>query len=124
MGDKGIESKNSKNPPPRPHQILRLDLTGPHIPILRALLDILHQLLLLILQLHTLTIEFSLRLLQRALVFSEPFCWGHSFAKGPFYYLRVKEVGLYKISEGAGYGERLEGLGRKGGVERTFMVDD
>lgn len=37
--------------PPRPHQVLCLDLAGPHLSILGALLDVLHQLLLLILKL-------------------------------------------------------------------------
>ena len=48
--------------PPCPHEVLRLDLTRPHLPILRALLDILHELLLLVLELHPLSVQLPLRL--------------------------------------------------------------
>ena len=46
-----------------------------HLAIFGALLDILHQLLLLSLQLCSLPIKLPLRLLQTSLVLSQSLCW-------------------------------------------------
>ena len=79
--------------PPRPHQILGLDFTCAHIAILRALLDVLHQLLLLVFQLHAFPVQLPLCLFERALVFAEAFCGCHTFAERPFYYLDFVNFG-------------------------------
>lgn len=50
-------------------EVLGLDLTSADLAVLCALLDVGHELLLLVLQLDALAIEFSLRLLERSLVF-------------------------------------------------------
>ena len=49
--------------PPRSNQVLCLDFTGSHLSILRALLYILDEFLLLVLELYSLAVKFSLRLL-------------------------------------------------------------
>jgi hypothetical protein len=72
------------NIPPRPNQILGLDLTSSHLSILRTLLDLSNQLLLLILQLHSLTIKFSLGLLERSLVLAQTLGGGHALSERPF----------------------------------------
>lgn len=71
--------------PSGPDQVLGLDFERSHLTILGALLDILHQLLLLILQLYPLTIQLALRLLKSSLMFSQSLGRRHSLAKGPFY---------------------------------------
>lgn len=70
--------------PPRSNQILGLDFASPHLPILRALLDVLDELLLLILKLDSFAVELALGFFEGALVFPKAFLWGHPFAKGPF----------------------------------------
>lgn len=69
------------------NKILCLHFHRAHLSILGVLLDILDELLFLNLELRSLSIEFTLRLLQSALVFPQPLCGRHALAKRPFYYL-------------------------------------
>lgn len=74
--------------PSRPDQIFCLDLTGAHLPILGTLLDFLHQLLLLVLELHALTVKFPLGLLEGSLVFPQSLLGCHALPECPFDDLR------------------------------------
>jgi hypothetical protein len=74
--------------PPRPDEILGLDLYGSHLPIFGAFLDVLHELLLLVLQLDPLPVQFALGLLECSLMLSKPFCRGHALSESPFYDLK------------------------------------
>lgn len=76
-------------PPPRPHKVLRLYSQWPHLSVLCALLYILHQLLLLVLELDALSVEFPLRFLEGTLVLAQPLGWRHALAKGPFHDLQT-----------------------------------
>ncbi len=73
-----------RNIPPRSHQVLGLNLTGTNLSILGALFDILHQLLFLIFELDPFSVELSLCLFQRALMFPQPLGRGHALAECPF----------------------------------------
>lgn len=83
-------SKRPLNPalplhsPPRPDQVLGLDLAGADLAILGTLLDVLHQLLLLILQLDPFAIQFPLGSLQGSLVLAQTLRGRQPFPKGPF----------------------------------------
>ena len=79
-----FEEKFSQRIPPRPHKVLGLYLASAHLSILRALLNVLHELLLLVFELDPFAIEFSLGFFQGALMFAEAFLRGHAFAEGPF----------------------------------------
>ena len=70
--------------PSCPHQILGLDFTRAHLPILGALFDILYQPLLLVLQFDPLTVELTLSLLECSLVFTQPLARCEALPKGPF----------------------------------------
>jgi hypothetical protein len=98
----------SGNTPPRPHQVLGLDAQRPHLAILCALLDVGHELLLLVLELDALAVQFTLCLLEGALVLAQTLCRRHALAKRP----------LDKLGQG-----QRPGAGREGGAgRRTFMV--
>jgi len=86
-----------------------LYLARPHLPILGRLLDVGHQLLLLVLELDALAVELALGFLEGALVFAEAFLGGHAFAEGPFYYLG--DVSVWK------------GVWMRAGGVHTFMAD-
>ena len=72
------------NAPPRSNQILRLDLASPHLPILGALLDVLDEFLLLVLELYPFAVELALGFFKGTLVFSQALCRGHTFTESPF----------------------------------------
>jgi hypothetical protein len=55
------------------------------LSIFGTFLDVLHELLLLVLQLDSLPIQFALGLLECPLMLSKPFCWGHALSESPFY---------------------------------------
>ena len=73
-----------KEVPSCSNQVFGLDLTGTHLSIFGALLDILYQLFFLVLKLYSLAIELPLGFFKRALVFTEAFLGGHTFSEGPF----------------------------------------
>lgn len=72
------------NRPPCANQVFGLDLAGPHLAVLGALLDILHQFLLLVLQLHSFAVQLALCAVEGALVFAQTLRWRHAFAERPF----------------------------------------
>lgn len=73
-----------RHEPSGPNEILSLDLARSDLAILGALLDILHQLLLLVLQLHTLSIQLALGSVQGTLVFAQTLRRRHALAERPF----------------------------------------
>jgi len=70
--------------PSGPDQILCLDLTRAHLPILGALLNILYQLFFLILQLYALAVQLTLGLFKCSLMFAQPLLRCHALPEGPF----------------------------------------
>lgn len=103
------------NTPSGPHEILRLYLDYIHLSSLGAFLDISFQLLRLVLQLHTFAIEFSLRLLEGALVLAQTLCGRHALAKGPFHDL-YDDQQLVVLARGQAYihnNPKCEDLGIK-----------
>jgi hypothetical protein len=69
--------------PSRPYQVLCLYLAGAHLAIFGTLFDFGDQLLLLVLQLHSFTIQLSLSLFESALMLSETLSWGDLTTEGP-----------------------------------------
>lgn len=89
---------------PSANEVLGLDLAGPNLAILCALLDIGDQFLLLVFKFDALAVEFSLRLFQCALVLPESLRRRHALAESPFYNLversQVSEVQLSDVQRG------------------------
>ena len=61
-----------------------MDLAGSDLTILRALFDVLYELLLLVLKFGSLAIELSLRLLESSLVFPQSLRRRHALSERPF----------------------------------------
>jgi hypothetical protein len=70
--------------PSRPHEVLGLDLAGFHLAIFGALLNVLHQFLLLVLQFRPFAVQFALCSVQGTLVFAQTLCGRHALSKRPF----------------------------------------
>lgn len=83
--------------PSRPDQIFCLYLARPHLSILGALLDVLYELLLLVLKLDTFAIEFTLSLLEGALMFTESLLRGHALSESPFHDLVGRENSVSRV---------------------------
>lgn len=90
-------------PPSRPNEVLGLDFDSAHLAILGALLDVGNQSLLLLLQLGTLAIEFSLGLFKGSLMLPQSLGWRHALAEGPFY-----DLGIANLSSGCVEGRMMQ----------------
>lgn len=78
--------------PSCPHEVLCLYSQRSHLTVLRALLNILDQLFLLIFEFHTFTVKFSLRLFECPLVLAQALGGRHALAKGPFHNLGRRQL--------------------------------